>query len=180
AATTTAFGVSPAPADHLVVTVQPPATITAGAGFGLVVAAEDPFGNLDPSFRGTITVGIPVPGGGGSLGGPATLPALNGVARFAGLTLTQAGAGYSLDASSRGLAAARTSALTVTPAARSQLVVTLQPPGTIAPKQPFGFTVTAEDPFGNVATAFHGIVSAALATNPNHNKLGGTLGVQAT
>jgi hypothetical protein len=108
------------------------------------------------------------------------MAALDGVAHFAGLTLTQAGAGYSLDASSSGLALVMTSAITVTPAAPNQLIVTLQPPGFIAPKQPFGFTVTAEDPFGNVATAFHGIVTAALATNPNHNKLSGTLSVQAS
>src|SRR5262249_20898446 len=84
-----------------------------------------------------------------------------------------------LDVSSDGLAAARTSTFSVVPAAPSQLVVTLQPPAAVSLKQPFGFTVAAEDPFGNIATDFHGLVTAALATNPNHNKLDGTLTVQA-
>jgi hypothetical protein len=181
AATTASFAVSPAPADRLVVTVQPPATMTAGVGFGLVVAAEDPFSNIDPSFGGAVTLGLPAGQAvGGSFAGPMTVAAIDGVARFSGLTLTRAGAGYALDVSGGGLAAARTSAFTVSPAAPSQLVVTIQPPGSVVPKQPFGFTVAAEDPFGNVATGFNGTITAALATNPNHNKLGGTLTVRAT
>jgi hypothetical protein len=153
--------------------------MTAGIGFGLVVAAEDPFGNIDPSFGSGITVTLPGRSGGGSFAGPITVTAIDGVARFPGLTLTRAAAGYALDVSSDGLAAARTSAFTVVPAAPSQLVVTLQPPASVSLKQPFGFTVAAEDPFGNVTTDFHGLVTAALATNPNHNKLDGTLTVQA-
>ena len=180
AATTTTFAVRPAPAARLVVTVQPPATITAGTGFGLVVAAEDPFGNVDPSFDGAVTVGLPNQAGGVSVGGPVTVAALDGVARFSGLTLTRAGDGSRLDVSSGGLAAAMTTAFTVAPAAPSHLVVTIQPPGTIAPRQPFGFTVAAEDPFGNVVTGFNGLVTAALATKSNHNKLSGTLTVQAS
>jgi hypothetical protein len=178
-ATTRSFAVGPAPADRLIVTVQPPATTTAGVGFGLVVAAEDPFGNVDPSFGGGITVTLPGRSGGGSLAGPITVAPIDGLAHFPGLTLTRAGAGYALDVSSGGLAAARTSAFTILPAAPSQLVVTIQPPAAVSLKQPFGFTVAAGDPFGNVATGFHGLVTAVLATNPNHNKLDGTLTVEA-
>ena len=74
----------------------------------------------------------------------------------------------------------RRSTFIVTPATPSQLVVTAQPPGNVGPKQPFGFTVAVEDRFGNVATSSEGGVTAALATNPGHNKLGGTLTVQAS
>ena len=51
-ATTGAITVTAAAATQLVVTTQPPASVTAGSGFGLIVAAEDPFGNVDPSFAG--------------------------------------------------------------------------------------------------------------------------------
>ncbi|HZW33685.1 MAG TPA: hypothetical protein VFF52_23390, partial [Isosphaeraceae bacterium] len=179
AATTTSFAVSPAPAARLVVTVQPPATITAGSGFGVVVAAVDPFGNIDSSFDGAVSLAVAGQAGGGSFGGPITVAAIGGVARVSGLTLTRAGAGSVLEVSSGGLAATRTSVFNVVAAAPSQLVVTIQPPGNLAPRQPFGLAVAAEDPFGNVATGFDGVVTAVLATDPNHNKLGGTLTVQS-
>jgi hypothetical protein len=42
----------------LVVTVQPPGSVTAGAGFGFTVTAEDQSGHLDSSFNGTVTVAL--------------------------------------------------------------------------------------------------------------------------
>ena len=43
---------------QLVVTQQPPASITAGSAFGLTVQAEDSSGNLLSFFNGTVTVGL--------------------------------------------------------------------------------------------------------------------------
>ena len=57
AGTTDPFNITGAPATQLVVTAQPPATLTAGSGFGLTVSAEDPFGNVDPTYSGDVTVG---------------------------------------------------------------------------------------------------------------------------
>ena len=37
-------------------TTQPPATITAGSLFGMVVTAEDAQGNVDTSFTGAVTI----------------------------------------------------------------------------------------------------------------------------
>src|SRR5438046_2597018 len=64
--------------EPLVVTAQPPATITAGSGFGLVVVAVDPFGNVDTSFNDGVTVGLTNQASGG-LGGTVTATASNGV-----------------------------------------------------------------------------------------------------
>ena len=44
----------PAAATQLVVSVPPPTLMIAGAGFGLAVAAEDPFGNLATGFTGNV------------------------------------------------------------------------------------------------------------------------------
>ena len=63
------LSVSPAAATQLVLTAQPPGIVTAGIGFGVSVAAEDPFGNVVTSFQGPVTAilsGVP---GSGVLGG---------------------------------------------------------------------------------------------------------------
>ena len=43
---------------QLVVTQQPPASLTAGTPFGLTVEAEDSSGNIESSFNGTVTVAL--------------------------------------------------------------------------------------------------------------------------
>jgi hypothetical protein len=96
------------------------------------------------------------------------------------VSITRAGSGYALAAASGGLDAATTSGFAVTPSAAAQLVIITQSPGTVAPRRPFSLAVAAEDAFGNIASGFSGTVTAALATNPGHNKLGGTLAVQAS
>ena len=68
----------------LVVTAQPPASVTAGTGFGLTVTAEDNSGNVDTSFNGTVTVAMASNPGGATLGGTLTATAQNGVATFSG------------------------------------------------------------------------------------------------
>ena len=51
-ATTSAFSVTAAAATQLVVTSRAAQHgVAAGSAFGLVVSAEDPFGNVDPNFR---------------------------------------------------------------------------------------------------------------------------------
>src|SRR4029077_6990524 len=80
-ATSDAVNVASAPATHLVVTTAPPDPLTAGQTFTMVVSAEDPYGNVDPSFNGTVTITIP-----SDPGFTATTQAKNGVATFAGLT----------------------------------------------------------------------------------------------
>ncbi len=163
----------------LVVTTQPPSSVTAGSGFGFTVTAEDHSGNLLTSFNGTVTVALLNNPGGSTLGGTLSVTAQNGVATFSDLTLNKTGTAYTLLVSGTGLAGATTNDITVTPAAASQLVVSSQPPGSVLVGSGFGLVVTAEDPFDNVDTNFGGSVAVALFSNPGGATLGGTVSVTA-
>jgi virginiamycin B lyase len=87
---------NPASSTHLVITQQPPASVTAGSGFGVTVQAVDSSGNLVSSFGGTVTVGLASNPGGTTLGGTLVVAASGGVATFSGLTITKVASGYTL------------------------------------------------------------------------------------
>jgi len=177
---TNAFDVTPAAASQLLVTTQPPGTVTAGTTFGLTLTAEDRYDNVATEFTGIVAVAFKSNPGGATLGGPVSLNATAGVAAFAGLTLDTAANGYTIQATSTGLTSAITNSFDVTPAAASQLVVTTQPLSPVTAGSTFGLTVTAEDPYGNVATPFTGSVAVALKSNPSGGTLGGTVSLNAT
>jgi hypothetical protein len=176
---TSAFQVVPAAPRQLVIDVQPPGQVAAGQSFGFTVAAEDSYGNVVTSFKGTVTASLAENPAGSSLSGVVSTSAVNGVANFSGLVLDKAGSGYAIAAASAGLASSPSNSMTVAPAAPSRLIITVQPPGDVAVKRPFAMGFEAVDAFGNVATDFDGIVTADLGANPDHNKLSGTLSVQA-
>src|SRR5262249_41113115 len=121
----------------LVMTQQPPASVTAGSGFGLTVEAEDSSGKLVTSFNGPGTVALASNPGGATLGGTLTVTASGGVATFSGLTLDKAASGYTLTATASGLGSGLTSAMTVTPTSPTQLVITQQPPATVQVNKTF-------------------------------------------
>ncbi len=179
AATTTAFNVTPDVATKLVVISQPPSSVTAGSGFGLTVQVEDASGKGFTSFKGSVTIALSSNPGKSTLGGTLTVTAKSGVATFSGLTLKEAGTGYTLELTSGTLTAATTTAFNVIPAAASKLVVTTQPPSSVTAGSGFGLTVQVEDSFGNVATSFNSSVKIALVSNPGKSTLGGTLSVTA-
>jgi hypothetical protein len=179
AGTTEAFNVTAGTATQLVVTAQPPAGVTAGSGFGLTVQAEDSSGNVDPTFKGSVTVALGNNPGGGALGGTLTMTASGGVAAFSGLTLGKTATGYTLEATSGGLTAATTNPFHVTAGPATYLVVTAQPPATASAGAGFGLAVQAEDIAGNIDSTFTGNVTVALAANPGGSTLGGTLTVTA-
>jgi uncharacterized repeat protein (TIGR01451 family) len=180
-ATTGSIAVTAAPATKLVITTQPPASVTAGVGFGLTVSAEDSFGNVDLSYHGTVTLALANGSGGAPLGGPVSLAASSGVATFAGLLLDTAATSDTLQAtSSDHLAPATTTALRVTAAPAAKLLVTMEPPASVTAGAGFGLAVTAEDDFGNVDTNFNGSVALALDTNPAGDTLGGSTSVTAS
>jgi streptogramin lyase len=177
---TNAIGVATLTTSQLVVTTQPPASVTAGSGFGLTVTAENNSGSPITTFNGTVTVALANNPGGATLGGTLTATASNGVATFSGLSLTTAASGYTLDVSGSGLGAGVTSAITVTPATATQVVITQQPPATVKVSTGFGLQASIEDQYGNVVTTATNTVSVALANNPTGATLGGTLSVSAT
>ena len=177
---TNAIGVDIPNSDQFVVTQQPPASVTAGTAFGLTVQADNSSGNLDPSFNGTVTVALQNNPGGATLGGTLTVTASGGVATFSGLTVTKAASGYTLVVSSSSVNSPTTSAITVTPAAATQVAITTQPPASVRVNSSFGLQASIEDAYGNVVTTASGSVSVAFASNPTGAKLGGTLTVTAS
>src|SRR5262249_37683814 len=115
-AITNAINVTPlGVATQLVVTTQPPASLTAGDRFGMVVEAQDGFGTRDTSFNGTVS--ITDPSDGGVL---AQVSAVNGVATFTNLTLNLAG-DVTLPILSDGLAQAVTDGFVVSAKPATQL-----------------------------------------------------------
>jgi streptogramin lyase len=175
-----AIGVATLTANQLVVTAQPPASVTAGSGFGLTVTAENSSGNPITSFDGTVTVALASNPGGATLGGTLTATASDGVATFSGLTLTTAASGYTLDVSASGLGAGASNAITVIPAAASQVVITTEPPSTVKVSAAFGLQASIEDQYGNVVTTDTNTVKVAFANNPTGATLSGTLSVAAS
>ncbi len=146
AATTSNIDVTPV---NLIVATQPPNSVTAGAGFGLVVNA-DTSGKLDSSFDGTVILSLVNPPGGATLGGTLSVTASNGVATFSGLTLDLAASGYTLRISSGGVSSATSNAFTITPATAAQMVITQPPPAAVTAGIGFGLEVAIEDPYGNL------------------------------
>ncbi len=165
---------------QVVVTTQPPSSVTAGAGFALTVAVEDVYDEVVTSFTGNVTVALDNNPGSSSLGGTLTVSATSGVATFSGLTLNKVGSGYTLAATSDTLTSATSNAISVTPGTATQLVITTQPASYVTAGAGFGFAVTAEDSDGNVDTGFSGTETVAIADNPGGSSLGGTLTASAT
>lgn len=96
--------VDPDVADHLTFTTGPTTTnANATINPAIVVTAFDQFGNVATGYNGTITLSVtastPATGGPGGLSGTNPVTATNGVATFSGMSMTDTGTGYSLDAS---------------------------------------------------------------------------------
>src|SRR5262249_42137435 len=114
------------------VTIAPPSgSIPAGIGFGVSVAGEDVFGNVVAGFNSTVTLTLPGNPGNSTFGGTLIATAVNGVARFSGLTLNKFGVGYTVQASSSGLPNVTSGTFNVSPLAASQLTETIQPSSTV-------------------------------------------------
>ena len=148
--------VSPAAATRLAFSQQPTST-TAGATMApaVTVRIEDGFGNLTTSTAG---VGLVVTGGTATLNGTTTRAGVAGLASFADLSVTKAGA-YTLTATSAGLTAATSASFTISAAAASRLCVVATMPvcsgGTLAVAGGSSTSVRIWiiDQYGNVATA---------------------------
>jgi hypothetical protein len=163
---------------NLVFTAQP-ASVAAGTGISLTVEARDNSGTLATCFTGNVTVAIGTNPGGGTLSGTTTVAASSGVASFSGLTITKAGAGYTLTVNGVGVATAATSsAFTITAGPATALAFTTQPANANAGAS-ITAIVTARDNFGNTAASFTGNLTMTIGTNPGSGTLGGTATVTA-
>ncbi len=109
-AASNAITITPAPATKLVVTTPPPSALVSGQAFTIVVSAEDPYGHVDPTFHGDVTISVA-----NDPGFTTTVQAQNGVATFVGLVLDAFANGQAIRAVATGLSSATTNALNVTP-----------------------------------------------------------------
>ncbi len=101
----TGFAVNPAAAAKVAFTTQPGNSILGSAITGPpTVSVQDTFGNTVTTSTASITLAIAANPGGGVLSGTTTRNASSGTAVFTGLSINQAGTGYSLSATSSGLA----------------------------------------------------------------------------
>ena len=79
------------------------------------VCVQDGVGNTVTSATSSITIAIGANPGSAALGGTKTATAVSGCASFANLTLSAVGTGYTLTGTATGLAAATSSAYSITP-----------------------------------------------------------------
>ena len=78
------------------------------------VTAVDTLGVTDSAFTGNVSVAIGTNPVAGNLGGTTSVLLVNGVARFADLTIDKAGSGYTLTAQAQGAASATSTAFDIT------------------------------------------------------------------
>src|SRR5208337_4695106 len=168
AGTETGITVTPAAATHLAVAGAPGGT--AGTGETLTVTAEDPYGNTDPSYTGTVQF----TSGDAQAVLPANATLTDGVGSFT-VTLKTAGTQSvtATDTVTTSIAGTETG-IAVTPASATHFTVTGLTGGGAAGTA-LTLTVTAEDPYGNTATGYTGTVhftsSDQIAVLPANSSL---------
>jgi len=94
--------------------VQQPASVGPGQPFSVQVAIQDGFANTVNSTQ-SVTIAIGNNPAGGTLSGTLTRPAVAGIATFPNLSIDNVGNGYTLVATSSGLAAATSAPFDVFP-----------------------------------------------------------------
>ena len=143
------------PLDHLVVTGS--TTDVAGASYSLTVTAETLTGAVDPSYTGTVALTSSDSQAG--LPGSHTFSSTDaGTFTFTVVLKTAGTQSITATDTTTGAASATDSGITVSPASASQLLITGLP-SSVGAGSSASFTVTAKDPYGNVATGYTGTVS---------------------
>ena len=136
-ATSNGFTIAAGPPAKLAFAAQP-SQARAGDPFAVTVAIQDQNGNPVATAANTISLRLGSNPGSGSLSGVTTAAASGGQARFSGLSMDRAAAGYTLIATSGDLQPATSAALSILPGAASALAFLAQPAnaivsGSIAP-----------------------------------------------
>src|SRR2546428_405054 len=155
------FG-APGVLHDLKLTAPATATPTAGTAFPFTVTAQDAFGNTDPSYAGTVHFSSSDTSAGVVLPPDTTLTAGKGtfsakLVKAASQTLTASDTAGTFSA---------TANLTVNPGAASTVLLAMS---TTAPTSgtAFGFTVTAQDAVGNMASAYAGTLHFSSSDSAN-------------
>ncbi|HUB25249.1 MAG TPA: hypothetical protein VL992_07445 [Tepidisphaeraceae bacterium] len=145
----------------------------------VVVDVEDDAGQIVTTDDSVVTLAVSSGPAGAPLSGTVSVFAVDGVATFSNLRLTEAGQ-YALRATDGDLTTAVSSLFSITPANVSALSFVQQPTGTAtgAAIQP-AVTVELQDAYGNVETNLSTPITLSLASGPAGAVLGGTLTVNA-
>jgi hypothetical protein len=146
-------GTVSAPADKL--TIASPTSVTAGTTFNVTVTAQASGVTTDPGYLGTVTFGSSDVQAG--LPSTYTFTAADKGSHNFAVTLKTAGTQSITTTDQNTRASATASGIVVSPAAASKLVLTGLP-STSTVGASATFTVTARDPYGNVATGYTGTV----------------------
>jgi hypothetical protein len=102
-ATSNAFDVTPRPAASLVFTAQPVNVAAFDPLPTIIVQARDDLGGLASTYSGTVTLGFQATPAGATLIGPTTAVAVNGVASFAGLSVSAQATSARISATGTGI-----------------------------------------------------------------------------
>jgi hypothetical protein len=165
-ATTLAFSTQP--------TVGQSIQATGTGTFSASLTVQDADGNTVTTATNAVTLAIGIHPSAGVLActdaGGLTVNAVSGVATFTGCSITTAGIGYTLAATSSPVLTppVNANAFTITAGTASQLVFTTQPLGGVPPGTNFATSpkVSVEDANGNVVTSDTGTVTLAIASGP--------------
>jgi hypothetical protein len=156
--------------------VVEPSTTVAGAPITppVRVAVIDGFGNVVTNSSAAVDITVATNPGGSTLSGTMRVDAVHGVATFSDLSLNKTGSGYTLRASSSGMASSTSRAFTIMPGQPIRLAFTVQPTDSdplaiISPP----VEVAVLDPFGNVVTGSTIAITIGLALNPGGSILSG-------
>jgi hypothetical protein len=180
AASSSAYYVLPSVAAGVWAAV-PNGTQTANVGFVVSAYVLDSLYNETRSGANVISLGLGNNAGGGSLTTANNLTATNGRADF-NVSIDKGGKGYTLVASTAGLASLTSLPFDVAPfGAATRLAFGIQPTQTAtgAPITP-AVQVCVQDGVGNTVTTANNSITVALGANPGGATLGGTLIVGAT
>ena len=164
-ATSNAFNITPGTASKLVFSQQP-TNAQAGSSItpAITVQVEDANNNLVTTSTASIVVAIGTNAGGGTLSGTLTQSAVNGVATFTNLSINKTGTGYTLAASSTGLAGTVSNGFNITAGAASKLAFNVQPSTTTAGQAiSSAVTVQVQDANGNVVTTDASNISITIS-----------------
>ena len=178
AATSPAFNITPGPATQLVFS-HGPSNTAAGSAItpAVTVAVEDAYGNIETGNSSTqVTLALGANPGNGTLTGGAGVTVSAGVATFSGLSINDAGTGYTLSASSvPTYAPATSSTFNITPGTANHLAFVQEPSNTAAGAAITpGVKVAVEDAEGNVETSDNATqVTLAIGTNAGSGTLTG-------
>lgn len=155
-----------APAAALTIVTQPPAVAVSGVALSPQPAVAVTDGGGGPVIGATVTATIGTGPAGSSLSGASAVTDANGVATFAGLTITGGPGDYTLQFES-GAATATSSTVTINPPAE-KLLLTTAPSSNATNGVPFGTqpAVQVADAAGAAVAMAGATVTAVIASGP--------------